>query len=241
MEIIPAIDLKAGAAVQLVGGNVDDERVHIDDPVQQAKTFVEQGARWIHIVDLDRALGTGSNLNLIRRLIDEVPSPRYQVGGGIRFTEDIDDLLTLGAARVIVGTRAVTDEKWSQHVAERYGKRVMIAVDARGDDVLIHGWKESSGRQLLDLTRQADGWGTGGFVYTDVVREGRMEGANIAGVERLAKAVKAPVIASGGISSLDDLKALDAAGAWGAVIGMAAYTGELDLKAAHKHFRSGNP
>jgi phosphoribosylformimino-5-aminoimidazole carboxamide ribotide isomerase len=238
MEVIPAIDLKGGACVQLVGGDVHQEKVHVDDPVEQARRFADQGARWIHLVDLDRALGSGSNLQLIRRIIQEVPQARFQVGGGIRFTEDIDDLLNAGAARVVIGTRAVTDEKWSSHVAERYRGRLAVAVDARGDDILIHGWKEVSGKKLLPFAQQAaNDWGYASLLYTDVGREGRLGGPNVDTVRALAKSVKAPVVASGGIRNLDDCKALHEAGAWGGVVGMAAYTGGIDLPEAYRHFR----
>lgn len=240
MEVIPAIDLRDGACVQLVGGDITNERVHVDDPIAQARKFIEQGARWIHIVDLDRALGNGNNLQCIKRLL-ELPGVRFQVGGGVRFTEDIDDLLMAGAARVVIGTRAVTDDKWFAHVAERYGQRIVVAVDARGDDILIKGWQESSGKRLLDWTTNADRSGVGGFLFTDVGKEGRLEGPNVESVERLCKKIKAPVIASGGIRSIEDLQHLWEAGAWGAVVGMAAYTGSLDVAAAHKHFeRKGN-
>jgi len=235
MEIIPAIDVKGGACVQLVGGDPHDERVHIDDPVAQARRFVDAGARWIHVVDLDRALGIGNNLQVIKKIL-EVPGARIQVGGGIRFTEDIDALLEYNAARVVVGTRAVTDEKWFGHVAERYGDRVVVAVDARGDDILIKGWQASSGQKLHEWAARAADLGIGGLLYTDVGREGRMEGVDAEGVARLVKRVKAPVIASGGVRSLDDLQSLWEAGAWGVVVGMAVYTGALDLRSAISHF-----
>ena len=235
MEIIPAIDLKDGACVQLVGGDVRQEKVRIDDPVGQARRFVEQGAKWIHVVDLDRALGIGNNLQLIKKIL-EVPGARFQVGGGIRFTEDIDALLEANAARVVIGTRAVTDDKWFAHVCERYGDRVIAAVDARGDDILINGWQESSGKKLHEWAQQADRLGLGGFLYTDVAKEGRLGGANAEAVAGLVKRVKAPVIASGGVRGMDDLQSLWEGGAWGVVVGMAAYTGSLDLPAAHQHF-----
>ena len=240
MEVIPAIDLREGAAVQLVGGDIHQEKVHVDDPVEQARKFVDAGARWIHVVDLDRAMGTGNNLQVIKRIL-EVPGARFQVGGGIRFTEDIDALLEANAARVIIGTRAVTDDKWFAHVCERYGQRVVVAVDARGDDILINGWKDSSGKKLHEWAQGAGQQGIGGLLYTDVGREGRMGGANVAGVAALVKKAKVPVMASGGVRSLDDLQDLWEAGAWGVVIGMAAYTGALDLPAAIRHFdRKGN-
>jgi phosphoribosyl isomerase A len=236
MEVIPAIDLRDGAAVQLVGGDVREERVRIEDPIEQARKFVQQGARWIHVVDLDRALGHGSNLQLVTRMLEAVPGVRFQVGGGIRFTEDIDHLLMAGVARVVIGTRAVTDDKWFAHVCERYGDRVVAALDVKQDEILIKGWQESSGKKLLDWAKRADAQGVGGLLYTDVSKEGRLQGANIQGVEVLCKHVRKPVIASGGIRDIDDLKRLSEAGAWGAVVGMAAYTGSLDLAAAYKTF-----
>ena len=237
MEVIPAIDLRNGAAVQLVGGDVRQERIHVDDPVQQARDFVAKGARWIHVVDLDRALGLGNNLQAIRQILEAVPEARFQVGGGIRFTEDIDDLFMAGAARVVVGTRAVTDDKWFAHVCERYGERILAAVDARDDEILIRGWQATSGRKLHDWAPHADTMGVGGFVYTDVSKEGRMEGVNADGVRRLKGLVKRPVLASGGVRHMEDLRALEKAGAWGVVVGMAAYTGDLDLAEAHRTFR----
>ncbi|HUR70113.1 MAG TPA: 1-(5-phosphoribosyl)-5-[(5-phosphoribosylamino)methylideneamino]imidazole-4-carboxamide isomerase [Candidatus Thermoplasmatota archaeon] len=235
MEIIPAIDLKGGACVQLVGGDPHHEKIHIDDPLAQAQKFIDQGARWIHIVDLDRALGTGNNLQIIKKIL-EVPGARFQVGGGIRFTEDIDMLLECNAARVVVGTRAVTDDKWFAHVCERYGDRVVAAVDAKGDDILIKGWQESSGKKLHEWGAKAASQGIGGLLYTDVSREGRMGGVNAEGVATLVKRVKIPVVASGGVRHLDDLQTLWEAGAWGVVVGMAVYTGALDLKQAIAHF-----
>lgn len=235
MEIIPAIDLRDGAAVQLVGGDIHQEKVHVDDPVEQARKFVEAGARWIHVVDLDRALGHGNNLQVIKKIL-EVPGARFQVGGGVRFTEDIDALLEANAARVVVGTRAVTDDKWFAHVCERYGPRVVAAVDARGEDILIKGWQESSGKRLYEWAQKADQLGLGGILYTDVGREGRMGGANVAAVAQLVRKVKAPVMASGGVRGMEDLQDLWESGAWGVVVGMAAYTGALDVSAAIKQF-----
>lgn len=238
MEVIPAIDLRNGAAVQLVGGDVRQEKVRVEDPAEQAREFVRKGARWIHIVDLDRALGLGNNMQVIKTILEAVPQARVQVGGGVRFTEDIDALLEANAARVVVGTRAVTDDKWFAHVCERYGERVYAAVDARGEDILIKGWQESSGRNLMEWARKADAQGVGGFLYTDVAKEGRMAGVNAEDVKRLATAVRRPVLASGGVRDMADLRALEQAGAWGVVVGMAAYMGHLDLAEAFKTFRS---
>lgn len=235
MEIVPAIDLKGGACVQLVGGDPRHEKVHIDDPVEQARRFIDMGARWIHVVDLDRALGLGNNLQIIKRLL-ELPRCRFQVGGGIRFTEDIDALFEANAARVVVGTRAVTDDKWFAHVCDRYGDRIIAAVDARNDDILIKGWRESSGKKLHEWAQRASQLGIGGLLYTDVGREGLMGGVNAPGVQQLVQMTKTPVIASGGVRNMDDLQALWESGAWGVVVGMAAYTGTLDVAHAIRSF-----
>lgn len=237
MEVIPAIDLREGAAVQLVGGDLKQEKFRVADPVQQARDFVARGARWIHVVDLDRALGQGSNFKVITEIVEAVPQARVQAGGGIRFTEDIDALLLAGVARVVIGTRAVTDDKWFAHVCDRYADRVVAAVDVQQDEILIKGWQESSGKKILDWAQKADTLGVGGFLYTDVSKEGRLQGANIQGVEVLVKHVKRPVIASGGVRDIRDLTRLAEAGAWGAVVGMAAYNGQLDLEQAYKTFR----
>lgn len=239
MFVIPSIDLRDGAAVQLVGGNPDDERVRDPDPVARARAFVDAGAEWLHVVDLDRALGKGSNMRAIARILDAVSDRcRVQVGGGVRFTEDVDACLDAGAARVIVGTRAVTDEMWLDHAAKRYGERLVIAVDARGDEIVVKGWTEGSGHSLTTFAKRAAALGVGGLLYTDVGREGQLGGANVDGVRALVDAVpETPVLASGGVRSIEDLNALADAGAWGTVIGMALYTGRIDFKSALDAFR----
>ncbi|HVL48065.1 MAG TPA: 1-(5-phosphoribosyl)-5-[(5-phosphoribosylamino)methylideneamino]imidazole-4-carboxamide isomerase [Candidatus Thermoplasmatota archaeon] len=232
MRVIPAVDLRNGACVQLVGGDPREERVNVPDPVAQAQAFRDMGAAWLHVVDLDRAFGTGSNLRVVTRILEALPGMMVQVGGGVRFVEDIDTLLNAGAARVVIGTRAVTDPVFLHEIAKRYGRRVVIALDAKGGHVVAKGWTESTGRDVLEFAREVDGLGVGGILYTDVDREGRMSGANVEGVRRLAAAVSTPVVASGGVRDRADLDALRGTGAWGAVVGMAAYTGAVDMRAA---------
>jgi len=226
--VIPAVDLREGKCVQLVGGDYANERVRIPDPLAVARDWQQKGAPWLHVVDLDRATGRGSNLQVVKQILQEARVP-VSVGGGIRFTEDIDDLLNAGAARVIVGTRAVTDPVWLEAAAARYGKRMAVAVDARGDEIVIKGWAEGSGVKLLDFAKQCDHLGLGALLYTDVGREGQMVGANVEAVGRLAAAVRTPVIASGGVATHEDLVRLRDAGAAGAVLGMSIYTGRIDL------------
>ncbi|HLE95774.1 MAG TPA: 1-(5-phosphoribosyl)-5-[(5-phosphoribosylamino)methylideneamino]imidazole-4-carboxamide isomerase, partial [Candidatus Thermoplasmatota archaeon] len=231
MNVIPAVDLREGACVQLEGGDMTAERVRRPDPVAEARRWHEMGAEWIHVVDLDRALGRGSNLRVVQRILEEVPA-KMVVGGGVRMFDEIDALLNAGAARVVIGTRAVTEPDFLREAASRYGNRLVVAVDARGEDIVVKGWTESSGHLLLDFAKQAGSLGIGALLYTDVGLEGRMTGPNVESVRRLAAVSRAPVVASGGIASMQDLDALREAGAWGAVVGMAAYTGKLDMQSA---------
>lgn len=235
MFVIPAVDLLGGACVQLEGGDLAKEKVRLDQPVAEAARWHWMGAEWLHVVDLDRALERGSNLRIVQRLIEEVPV-KVQVGGGIRQFDDVDAMLNAGAARVVVGTRAVKDPVFLREAAARYGGRLVVAVDAKGDEIVVRGWQEGSGRSLLEFGREAAALGVGGLLYTDVGREGRLGGPNVEMVAALADAVDVPVVASGGITTMEDLERLAAAGAWGAVVGMAAYTGRLDMKAAIERF-----
>ncbi|MHB8585132.1 MAG: 1-(5-phosphoribosyl)-5-[(5-phosphoribosylamino)methylideneamino]imidazole-4-carboxamide isomerase [Thermoplasmatota archaeon] len=233
MKIIPAIDLRDGHCVQLVGGDPLHERLRLPDPVAQARAFEHDGASLLHVVDLDRALGRGTNLQAVKSIIEAVRIP-VQVGGGIRDFEGVDDLLNAGASKVVVGTRAVKDEQFLNEAAKRYGARILVAVDARGDEIVVKGWTEGSGRKLHEFVSHLDPLSLGGLLYTDVGREGRMGGANVDGVRAIAQKIHTPLIASGGIRSIEDLKELKAAGAWGAVIGMALYTGAFNLQDAMK-------
>lgn len=224
---IPAVDLRDGRCVQLVGGDPDDEPVSRPDPVAEAARWQERGARWLHVVDLDRALGEGDNLEVVRAILDEVGIP-VQVGGGLRTLDDVQELVDAGARRAIVGTRAVTDPTFLREAGEHFGDRVLVAVDARDGEVVVEGWTKGSGRPVRDLAREAAEAHVGGLLYTDVDREGRLAGPDVDGVRELVETAGVPVIASGGIASLDHLRALADAGAWGAVVGMAFYDGTLD-------------
>ncbi|MHB8606569.1 MAG: 1-(5-phosphoribosyl)-5-[(5-phosphoribosylamino)methylideneamino]imidazole-4-carboxamide isomerase [Thermoplasmatota archaeon] len=239
MIAIPAIDLRDGMAVQLVGGDLKHEKVRLPDPVGEAVKWQERGAEWLHVVDLDRALARGNNLRIIERILEST-TMRVQVGGGVRFFEDIDALLNMGAARVVVGTRAITDSEFLTEAAHRYGKRLVVAVDARGDDIQVKGWTEGSGKSLDDFAKRLSLLGLGGLLYTDVGREGRLAGANVERVGRLVTdAAPTPIIASGGVASTHELVALQQAGAWGCVIGMAFYTGKIQFEDARAKLAEG--
>lgn len=235
MIALPAVDLKGGAVVQLVGGRPADERVRLPDPVAVARQWVDAGFRALHVVDLDAALGTGSNRAAVEAILAAVDVP-VQVGGGVRDDETADALLAAGAARVIAGTRAVEDAAWIAALAERHPGRVIVAADVRGRVVVTRGWTAGAGITVDALLRRLEPLPLAGLLVTDVSREGRMAGADAARFAALAAATRHPVIAAGGIAGMDDLRALAARGVAGAVLGMALYTGGVDAREAAREF-----
>jgi phosphoribosylformimino-5-aminoimidazole carboxamide ribotide isomerase len=242
MIAIPAIDLKGGQVVQLVGGRPEAERVRWPDPVAVASRWVEAGFRALHVVDLDAALGTRdedgralTNLAAVRAIVEAAAVP-VQVGGGVRDDATADALLGAGAARVIVGTRAVEDDAWLSALANRHPDRVIVAADVRDGFVLTRGWTEGSGRAVERFLERLDPLPLAGVLVTDVGREGRLTGADDTLFATLARASHHPLFAAGGIAGLDDLRRLDRAGAAGAVLGMSLYTGAVDARAAAKEF-----
>lgn len=234
MHAIPALDLRDGHVVQLEQGLLDREKVRLPDPVAEARKWRDRGAEWLHVVDLDRAFGRGSNLDVIRAVLDAVGGDlSVQVGGGVRSIEDAEEVLAAGAHRVVAGTRAVTDDAFLREAATRFGERFVVAVDAREGEIVAKGWTEGTGKRLIPFALQAARLGVGGLLYTDVGREGLLGGANVAGVRALVDAVPGtPIIASGGVASVDDLLRLQAVGAFGAVVGMAFYTGKIEYERA---------
>lgn len=232
MNLLPAIDLKDGKCVQLVGGDPTQTRVQVDDPLGQARRWVGRGARMLHAIDLDAALDTGrTNNGLVAQLIHDARVP-VQVGGGVRSTARVEELLRMGAERVIVGTKAVKDPEWLKGIAQRFGERIIAAVDAKGGQVVAKGWREATGLRLLDYARQVDKLGTGGIFFTDVDVEGKLTGINEMLVKSVVEAVDTPVLYAGGIASVDELLMLQELGVDGAVVGMALYTGRIDLREA---------
>jgi phosphoribosylformimino-5-aminoimidazole carboxamide ribotide isomerase len=235
MIAIPAIDLRDGCCVQLVGGSFDDERVRLPDPVAVAQGWIDAGFRSIHVVDLDAAMGLAPNTSPVRRLA-RLPDIAVQVGGGVRSTELAESLLENGARAIVVGTRAVSDPSWLVEIAERWPGRVIVAADARDGQVVMKGWTESDARTVEELITELNPLPLGGFLVTAVEREGRMEGPAVDLIANARDVSRRPVIASGGIGSMDDLRALEAAGASAAVIGMALYSGALDPHAVAREF-----
>jgi phosphoribosylformimino-5-aminoimidazole carboxamide ribotide isomerase len=234
MRAIPAIDLRDGHCVQLVGGDYANEAVRLNDPVRVAQRWIESGFSRLHIVDLDAATSRGNNRALMRRLIDcGVP---VQVGGGVRTAEDVESLIRDGADHVIVGTRGVEDPAWLAMQSRRYPSRLVLAADVRGRTVLTRGWADASTRDILDLIRELEELPLAGLLVTAVNVEGTMQGADLELMRDVVAASSWPVIASGGVGSLGDLRALERLGVSAVVLGMALYTGALDARAVAEEF-----
>lgn len=236
MKALPAIDLREGACVQLVGGAYEAEKVRVPDAVGQARAFRGAGFDALHVVDLDAATGRGQNDALVERLIAE--GGEVQVGGGVRTVERAAALVAAGAARVIAGTRAVADRGFRAEIAAALGGKLVIALDVRGRDVLVKGWAEGTGADVAQVIDELAELPLAGVLVTAVHREGRMEGADVALLAELAKRTPHRLLASGGVGGIDHLRAIAAAGAAAAVIGMALYAGALDAPAVAREFSS---
>ena len=233
MILYPAIDLKDGNCVRLLRGRMEDATVFAHDPGAQAAAFARAGCEWLHVVDLDGAFaGRPANAEAVDAILSAVSVP-VQLGGGIRDMATVERWLERGIARVILGTVAVEDPGLVREAARAYPGRVAVGLDARGGKVATRGWAEETEVDVLDLARRFEDAGIGAIVHTDIDRDGAMQGPNAAATGALARAVAVPVIASGGVSSMDDLLALRADGAIaGAITGRALYDGAIDLAAA---------
>ncbi|HET9440253.1 MAG TPA: 1-(5-phosphoribosyl)-5-[(5-phosphoribosylamino)methylideneamino] imidazole-4-carboxamide isomerase [Longimicrobiales bacterium] len=222
-----AIDLRGGRVVQLVGGRVQDERVSWPDPVAVAQRWQTAGFAALHVVDLDAALDSGHNRVVIEDIIAAVNIP-VQVGGGLRDDDAVARALEAGAARVVVGTRAVEDQAWRHRISERYPEKIIVAADVRGGSVVTRGWQQATSQQGATFIRNLRADPLAAVLVTDVTREGQMLGVDAALFAELSTASAHPLIAAGGIRDLQDLRALAEAGVAGAVLGMALYQGALD-------------
>jgi phosphoribosylformimino-5-aminoimidazole carboxamide ribotide isomerase len=229
MIAVPAVDLKEGRCVQLVGGRPEEERVSLPDPVAVARQWCDAGFRHLHVVDLDGALSSGENRETIRKVVEGTEA-QVQVGGGVRTEEDIRALLEWGVERVIVGTRAIDDPEWLSEVAETFPGRIVVAADVRRGRVLRRGWTDRTKLPVGMVLSTLAQFPLAGILWTDVSREGRVEGIDLEGARKVVDVSPHPVWIAGGISSAHDLTALDEVGAKAAVLGMALYTGALDAQ-----------
>ncbi len=238
MLLIPAIDLKDGQCVRLRQGRMEDSTVFSDDPVAMAARWVHAGARRLHVVDLNGAFaGKPVNAQVIRRIADAFPDLPIQVGGGIRDEETVDTYLNAGVQFVIIGTKAVKEPHFISDLCLEYPGHIIVGLDARDGKVAVDGWSKLSKHDAIDMARIFERDGVEAIVYTDIGRDGMMQGVNVEATVKLAQAISIPVIASGGVSTLDDIRALrDAqeAGIMGTIIGRALYEGSIDLAVAQK-------
>lgn len=235
MIAIPAVDLRGGACVQLVGGSYEAERVRLDDPLQVARAWGRHGFTRLHVVDLDAATGRGTNRDVIDALVRE-PELVTQVGGGVRSDEQIEALLRDGAQFVVVGTRALEDTDWAGDVAEAFPGRVIVAADVRERRVVTHGWTRTLPHHVIDVVEELGALPLAAILVTAVHKEGLMAGPDFALMEDVVEVSAVPVHASGGIGSMRDLHLLADCGVGGAVLGMALYTGALDAWAVAEEF-----
>ena len=233
MYVIPAIDLREGKCVRLIQGQYDQQITYKDDPVQQAAEFSQDGAQWLHVVDLDGAKAGRPQNTAIIAAIAANGLLKVEVGGGLRDEAAIKELLDAGVTRVIIGTKAVQDFGWFNDMAQRYPDKLVLGLDARGSTLATHGWLEDSSLQLLDFAAQVAALPLAAIIYTDIAKDGMLTGPNIARTQVLAEHVDIPVIASGGVSQASDISQLAAVKVIDAVIvGRSLYEGTLTLKDA---------
>ncbi|HSC58205.1 MAG TPA: 1-(5-phosphoribosyl)-5-[(5-phosphoribosylamino)methylideneamino] imidazole-4-carboxamide isomerase [Gemmatimonadales bacterium] len=235
MRVFPAIDLRGGACVQLVGGAPDAEKIRLPDAAEVANRWKAAGFKVLHLVDLDAALGTGSNAAVIAQIL-KTSGLEAEVGGGVRDAESIQRLLDLGANRVIVGTRALEDPRWLEEMAFQFPGKLILAADARGRQVVTRGWTRTLSQDVGALVAGVDPLPLAAIMVTAVHVEGLEGGTDLALMSELVETTSHPLQASGGIASIDELRKLASAGVAAAILGMALYTGKIDARAAAKEF-----
>ena len=236
MQLYPAIDIKGGQCVRLTQGLFDQAKVYAADPAEVAKLWKSQGATWLHLVDLDGALaGRSVNEDVIRRIVREVDLP-VELGGGIR-TEEAERMLSLGVRRVIIGTKAAKEPEFMKKLVDRFGPEAIVAgVDAKNGQVAVEGWETLSSRTALSLCLTMKEMGIRHIVYTDISRDGTLTGPNVEATRELTEKTGLDVIASGGVSSMEDLRRLSEAGIKGSIIGKALYEKKIRLSEAVEAF-----
>ena len=238
MLLIPAIDLKDGKCVRLRQGRMEDETVFADDPLDMAQRWVDAGARRLHLVDLNGAFaGQPVNTQVVRRIADAFPDVPIQLGGGIRDEDTVQLYLDAGVQYVIIGTKAVSAPHFINDLCLEFPGHIIVGLDAKDGKVAIDGWSKLSNHDVIDMAQHFERDGVEAIVYTDISRDGMMQGVNVEATVKMASEISTPVIASGGISTLDDIKALHAVteeGITGAIIGRALYEGSIDLAEAQK-------
>ena len=235
MIILPAIDLKEGKCVRLEQGLMDRDTVYHDNPAEQARIWQEQGGELLHIVDLDGAFaGVPKNRDAIKTIVEAITIPS-ELGGGLRHLQTIEAYLELGIDRVILGTVAKENPQLVEEACKKYPGRIVVGIDARDGLVAVRGWADVTAKKATEMAREMADFGVEAIIYTDIARDGMMQGPNIEATRKLAESIDIPVIASGGLSSLDDIRrlmAIESAGVTGVITGKAIYSGAIDLREA---------
>ncbi len=231
MILFPAIDIRKGKCVRLTQGQYDEITIFSDDPVSMALQFQKAGAEFLHVVDLDGARGETNNRKIISDIAKALDIP-VQTGGGIRTMADIDDVLSLGLARVILGTSAVKNPDLVSEAVKKYGNKIIVGIDAKDGYVAIEGWEKTSSFKALDFAAEMEALGVATIIYTDIATDGMLTGPNLYAMEEMVKRVKMDVIASGGVASVKDIRKLKETNVAGVIVGKALYTGDVDLKQA---------
>jgi len=238
MLLIPAIDIKSGRCVRLRQGDFSDETVFNDDPIVAAERWVEQGAKRLHVVDLDGALnGQPTNAKIINQIVNQFPETPVQVGGGIRDDATVEAYLDVGVQFVIIGTRAVNEPNFVSDLCAQFSGHIIVGLDARDGKIATDGWSKLSKHDVIDAALHFERDGVVAIIYTDIERDGMLSGINIEATARLASAIRTPVIASGGIRDLDDIRDLlqvNESGIAAAITGRAIYEGTLNFEEANK-------
>ena len=232
MKILPAIDLKDGQCVRRKRGDYGTAHKVAEDAVQTAKGFLAAGAELIHMVDLDGAKdGSHANYDVVKRVIAETRA-KVELGGGIRAMADVDAVLALGVSRVIIGSAAVKNPQFVKEAAAKYGEKIAVGIDALSGTVRTEGWLKDSGEDFLAFAKRMESYGVGTIIFTDIDKDGMLEGPNFEQLSMLRNAVSCAIVASGGVTTLEDIAKLRDAGIDAAIAGKAVYTGALDLAAA---------
>ena len=235
MLIIPAIDIKGGKCVRLFQGKMNQETVYSDDPVSVAKRWEDEGAEFLHLVDLDGAVsGVPKNKEIIGNIIKAVKIP-VEVGGGIRNIDSIKEYIFMGAQKVIIGTTALENPELVHEACKMHSDKIMVGIDAKNGQVAVRGWKDVTGTSASALAKKFEGMGVSGIIYTDISRDGTLSGPNIDSIKSFAESIDTPVIASGGVSNINDIKnimKLTKHGVTGVIVGKAIYSGTVNLREA---------
>jgi len=236
MEIIPAVDIRGGKCVRLYQGDYNQETVFDEDPVTAALTWYSQGARWLHIIDLDgAAAGEPQNMEVVEEIIKE-SGLLIELGGGIRQEDVAEKLLRQGVSRIILGTAAIENRELVKRLCQQFGEAIAVSLDARDGKIAIHGWQKDTVVEVLQLSQEMVDTGVRRFIYTDIKKDGTLTGPNFDMINRLRAEANVPIIAAGGISKLEHLRRLNKLGVEGAIIGKSLYTGDIDLGEAIINF-----